>query len=252
SHRFDHPWDTITIANYRKYPNAMSSHVLSVDILSREVDPTTGLLVTERLLCCKQSVPPIVNRLFDSRVSDVAYFREISVLDPTTRKYIARSTNLSLRNILTVEETCTFEADPLEADKTVFTQRAAFSVGNSSSPSSDSSELKKDMEQGSSSSIEGAAHLKAMLLRSRAAKASLPEVLADVEGSALFGGASKECVASSWRSVTEFVEDVLVSRFRANSARGRQGLEMVVEKVSAEARGFEDRLGELRQGMSRN
>lgn len=42
THRFDHPWNQVTLANWRKYPNSMSPHILNVDVLERSVDPATG------------------------------------------------------------------------------------------------------------------------------------------------------------------------------------------------------------------
>jgi hypothetical protein len=58
--QFEHPWDRVTLASWRKYPNDNSQHVLHVDILSREVCPKTGVLKTERLITCKQNVPSII------------------------------------------------------------------------------------------------------------------------------------------------------------------------------------------------
>ncbi|KAJ3331862.1 hypothetical protein HDU76_002001 [Blyttiomyces sp. JEL0837] len=115
---FDHPWDTLTIANWRKYPNDLSSHVLSVDILSREVDPVTGILRTERLLCCKQSAPSFLKAL-GLPIPEVAYFREISELDPVTKQYKAESFNLSMTSIMSVKETCIFRELPADSPEVV-------------------------------------------------------------------------------------------------------------------------------------
>ncbi|KAI8802878.1 PRELI-like family-domain-containing protein [Cladochytrium replicatum] len=190
THQFDHPWDTLTRANWRKYPNELSDHVLSVDILSRSVDPQTGVLRTERLLCCKQNAPSLLRRLMPS-IPEYAYFREVSELNPNTREYTAQSVNLTLRNLLTVTETCVYRADPTDATKTIFEQRASVVAGVAS---------------------------------------------------------------SAFKAVAGMMEDVCVSSFKTNAEKGRRALEMVVDKVIAEARGLEgfisDGFEELRTGFA--
>ena len=74
---FDYSWEEVSTANWRKYCpwNEKSTHVIAVDIVSRQVDPATGIvclhpltffsiailtpyqLRTERLITCKQSAP---------------------------------------------------------------------------------------------------------------------------------------------------------------------------------------------------
>ncbi|TPX66154.1 hypothetical protein SpCBS45565_g04649 [Spizellomyces sp. 'palustris'] len=183
---FAHPWCTLTLANWKKYPNQYSSHVLSVDVLDRSVDPETGILTTERLLCCKQSAPALLRRILP--IPEVAYFREISYLDPRSQTYTAISTNLSMRSFINLEEKCEYKADPEHPEgKTFFTQQAAVS---------------------------------AMGVLSYGAK---------------------------------LVEESAVKSFHKNAARGRQGLETIVEKMVEEAKaveqGFKDGLEtHLRKG----
>ena len=42
---------------WHKYPNPHCSHVVTVDVLDRSVDPHTGIIRTERVLGCKQRAP---------------------------------------------------------------------------------------------------------------------------------------------------------------------------------------------------
>ena len=81
--------------------------VLSVDVLSRTIDPNTGILTTERLLTCKQSVPSFLRSL-GFPIPEVAYFHEVSTLDPRTKEYKAQSINLSMRSVMEVKETCVY------------------------------------------------------------------------------------------------------------------------------------------------
>ncbi|RKO95443.1 hypothetical protein CAUPRSCDRAFT_2025, partial [Caulochytrium protostelioides] len=109
-HTFPHGWATLTAANWRKYPNLKTPHVISVDVLNRWVDPQTGVLYTERLLQCEQKAPAIL-KWIGINVGDTAFFRETSALDPRSQHYEATSVNLTMRQYLTVEEVCTFVPD---------------------------------------------------------------------------------------------------------------------------------------------
>ena len=106
---------------YSQYPNDYSKHVVSVDVLSRSVDADSGVLRTERLICCRQAVPRLLLTTLGG--SEFAYFREISEIDPATRKYTATSYNLSFANMIRLEETCILREDPADASRTVFEQR---------------------------------------------------------------------------------------------------------------------------------
>ncbi|KAI9026914.1 PRELI-like family-domain-containing protein [Hyaloraphidium curvatum] len=121
---FYSPWYQVTAATFRKYPNPFSPHVIAVDTLDRHVTPE-GILVTERLLTCKQSVPALLRRWFGSKQddSDVAYALEISELDLNKRTYTARSVNLNFRHLMKVDEEIVFEEDPTDVYHTKMSQR---------------------------------------------------------------------------------------------------------------------------------
>ena len=77
-HVFDYSWDYITAANWKKYPNEVSTHVVAVDVLRRELDISGKVLTSERLITCKQSVPQWVMMLVGG--SNISYVREVSVV----------------------------------------------------------------------------------------------------------------------------------------------------------------------------
>lgn len=52
-----HPWSHVVIGMWKKYPNPHCSHVKSVDVLERTVDPVTGIIRTERVLGVQQKTP---------------------------------------------------------------------------------------------------------------------------------------------------------------------------------------------------
>lgn len=121
-----HPWQTVTLANWNKYPNPFSSHVLSCDTLSRTVS-SNGVITTERLLCCKQPIPTLLKRL-GLGLQDVAYFYEISTLNLHSKEFTAQTVNLSMRSLLTLSETCVLTVNPEAPSGTLFKQQAQVSA----------------------------------------------------------------------------------------------------------------------------
>ncbi|KAJ3005200.1 UNVERIFIED_CONTAM: hypothetical protein HDU68_004709 [Siphonaria sp. JEL0065] len=224
-----YPWDIVTTANWIKYPNEISTHVISLDILSREVDPVSGVLRTERLLCCKQSSPKFL-RTIGVPIPEVAWFREVSYLDPKTRTYTATSVNLTMRNIMVVKETCIYKEmremkemleEEVRAVKSKITeaapslmsslrQRGLFSVfGGATTATLDSSE--------SLSATSG-------VTTPQTNSSSFTEFVQTAEFHAQIGVSS----------VKRLLEDAAASRFQANAAKGIQALESVIVKVLAD------------------
>ena len=54
---YRHPWSHVVIGMWHKYPNPHCSHVQTIDVLDRSVDPETGVIRTERILGCTQKAP---------------------------------------------------------------------------------------------------------------------------------------------------------------------------------------------------
>ncbi|KAL8944044.1 MAG: hypothetical protein Q9211_000750 [Gyalolechia sp. 1 TL-2023] len=125
---FDYSWEEVSTANWRKYCpwNDKSPHVLSVDTLSREIDPVTGILRTERLITCNQSAPAWVVSLLGG--SNTSHVYETSYVSPSEKRVTMCSTNLTWSNILSVRETVTYQPDLTASspghERTQFTQDA--------------------------------------------------------------------------------------------------------------------------------
>ncbi|KAJ4157520.1 Phospholipid metabolism protein [Fusarium falciforme] len=88
---FNYSWDEVSSANWRKYGpwNNKSEHVIAVDTLSRDVDAETGILRTERLITCKQSVPDWIKTIVGS-TGDESFVYEASYVDPVNRTVTMR------------------------------------------------------------------------------------------------------------------------------------------------------------------
>lgn len=121
---FDYPWDYVSAANWRKYPNKMSTHVVAVDVLNREFDPIQQTLLTERLIKCEQNIPSWLQVIIPN--VNVSYVREVSIINLQNQTLTMRSINLTMKNLLKVYETVQYEhaSDP---NKTTFTQCARLS-----------------------------------------------------------------------------------------------------------------------------
>ncbi|KAL3232346.1 Protein UPS2, mitochondrial [Nakaseomyces bracarensis] len=124
---FAYPWEQVTAANWNKYPNEVSTHVIAVDVLRRELSSSGRKLVTERLITVKQSVPRWV--LLVVGASEKSFVREVSTVDLDTKTLTMRSCNLTFWNIMKVYETVKYTPDELRPDsKTVFEQEAQITV----------------------------------------------------------------------------------------------------------------------------
>ncbi|KAI5809005.1 PRELI-like family-domain-containing protein [Peziza echinospora] len=121
---FDYSWEDVSRANWRKYCawNTQSTHVIAVDTLSRTVDPATGILITERLITCKQAAPRWLRAIFGTEES---FVREISWVDPHKKTVTMKSMNLTFNNLLNIQETVLYAPDPENPQsKTLFKQDA--------------------------------------------------------------------------------------------------------------------------------
>ncbi|RUS24383.1 PRELI-like family-domain-containing protein [Jimgerdemannia flammicorona] len=127
-HQYNYPWSQVSAANWQKYPNEKCPHVLHVDVLNRAVDPVTGVLTTERLIAVQQNAPAIIMKLIGG--SSTQFVREISVIDPRQKKLTMKSINLTMSHLISCEETVTYQEDPTDASRTVFTQSAAITAGS--------------------------------------------------------------------------------------------------------------------------
>ncbi|EPE08307.1 protein msf1 [Ophiostoma piceae UAMH 11346] len=125
---FDYSWEEVSTANWRKYCpwNEKSTHVIAVDTLNRTVDEATGILRTERLITCKQSVPDWMKSIFGKAICNNGESQvfETSYVDPNARTVIMVSQNLTWSNLLSVQETVVYRPSATSANQTQFDQDA--------------------------------------------------------------------------------------------------------------------------------
>lgn len=101
----------MSLAVWMKYPNPFSSHVLSADIVSRHLDPETGVLHTVRLIHKTGTLPSWVMNMLKSQE---AFVIEESVVDPQKCFMQTRTRNLTHQRFLMAEEVQTYTKSPEE------------------------------------------------------------------------------------------------------------------------------------------
>ncbi|KAF9023404.1 MSF1-domain-containing protein [Hymenopellis radicata] len=93
SFTYDDSWSIVSLAYFLRYPNPYASHILSCDVISRELTPA-GTLLTTRL---------ILKRGIISRTE--AWVIEESEVDPLGKTVQCRTKNLEFTKVMQVEET---------------------------------------------------------------------------------------------------------------------------------------------------
>jgi len=168
-HVFQHPFERVTSAFWRKYPNDAAAHVKSIDITDRRVDEQ-GRLITNRIMSCESALPSWARH---AGLPSACFVAESSVVDPAARKMVVKSSNLSGASILVVEETCTYSQHPTAASATHYRQEAkitaflpfisskfeAYSLANLHAKSKEGMQVVESLCQRIQASSEGALSL---------------------------------------------------------------------------------------------
>ncbi|KAM8734303.1 PRELI domain containing protein 3A isoform 1-T1 [Acanthopagrus schlegelii] len=125
-HVFSYPWETVIKAAMRKYPNPMNPNVVGVDVLDRSLDEE-GRLHSHRLLSTEWGLPSIVRAILGTS-STQTYVKEHSIVDPDEKKMELCSTNITLTNLISVDERLLYRPHPDNPEVTVLTQEAIITV----------------------------------------------------------------------------------------------------------------------------
>jgi len=107
-HTFHHPFDRVTSAFWRKYPNEASAHVKAIDITDRRID-SSGRLITNRIVSCESALP---SWLRAAGLPQTCVAAETSIVCPKSQTMVVKSQNLSGSSLMIVEETCTYRQCP--------------------------------------------------------------------------------------------------------------------------------------------
>ncbi|XP_037119338.1 PRELI domain-containing protein 1, mitochondrial-like isoform X1 [Syngnathus acus] len=100
-------WDHVVSAFWQRYPNPFSTHVLTEDVVHREVT-TDHRLLSRRLLTKTNRLPRWAERFFPTGMSRSVYIVEDSIVDPVSRSLTTYTWNLNHTTLMSVEERCVF------------------------------------------------------------------------------------------------------------------------------------------------
>ncbi|KAK9709745.1 PRELI-like family [Popillia japonica] len=123
-HTFNHPWETVATAAWRKYPNPHNPAVIGTDVVERRV--VNGVLHTHRLVSSKWYFPRWAQALIGS--AKVCYASEKSKVDPIGREMILKTINLTFCRHIAVNETIKYVPHPSDPTKTLLKQEATVTV----------------------------------------------------------------------------------------------------------------------------
>lgn len=123
-HIFNHPWETVAQAAWRKYPNPMNNAVIGTDVVDRTV--IDGVLHTHRLVSSRWYFPSWAQKIIGT--PKVCYASEHSVVDPCQRQMTLKTTNVTFGSFLSMDEVLQYRPHPTDPSKTLLQQQATVSI----------------------------------------------------------------------------------------------------------------------------
>lgn len=126
-HVFNHSWDNVVKAALQKYPNPLNPSVIGVDVIDRHVDDN-GILRSHRLFATQWNLAPWIAKLIGG--NKTCFGSEHSVIDIKNKSFSLWSRNLTLNNLINVDEKLTYSIHPEDKTKTLLKQEAQITVQN--------------------------------------------------------------------------------------------------------------------------
>jgi hypothetical protein len=122
---FQFPWDQVVGGFWQRYPNPFSKHVISEDVLSRQVNKTDQLLISKRFLC-KSSLNAKLPKWASKYVGTISkvYVVEESICDLKNKIFTTLTRNATEQSYMVVEEKCVYQSDPTDSKKTICVKNA--------------------------------------------------------------------------------------------------------------------------------
>ncbi|XP_005992411.1 PRELI domain containing 1a [Latimeria chalumnae] len=104
-------WDQVFTAFWQRYPNPYSKHVLTEDIIHREVTPDNKL-ISRRLLAKTNRLPRWADRLLPTNITHSVYLIEDSIVDPHNKTLTTITWNINHTRFMVVKEQCVYGVNP--------------------------------------------------------------------------------------------------------------------------------------------
>jgi len=126
SHTYLHPWNNVTSAFWRKYPNPLAPQVIEVDCYDRSLDVKSGDLTTRRIVTCE--IGGLPDWMSQIGVSNRIFCYETTVVNAERQEMVVKSRNLTMSSVMLIEETCAYKSHPSNANWTQYSQEARISA----------------------------------------------------------------------------------------------------------------------------
>ncbi|XP_051515263.1 PRELI domain containing 1b isoform X3 [Myxocyprinus asiaticus] len=121
-------WELVSTAFWQRYPNPYSTHVLTEDVVFREVT-SDNCLVSRRLLTKTNRLPRWAERIFPGSLTRSVYIIEDSVVDLSNRSLTTLTWNINHAKFMRVVERCVFHGERESPVRTQLTREAWISSG---------------------------------------------------------------------------------------------------------------------------
>lgn len=122
---FNHPWETVAQAAWRKYPNPITTSIIGTDVVERRVDPE-GILHTKRIVSSKWQFPKWAQALIGT--AHVCYASERSTVDAKGKSMTLKTKNITFGKYIAVDEVLRYTPHPTDPSKTLLRQEATVVV----------------------------------------------------------------------------------------------------------------------------
>ncbi|CAI4233039.1 unnamed protein product [Auanema sp. JU1783] len=123
-HVFEHDWQTVVNAAWRKYPNPCNSGVTAMDIVSQKVEE--GVIHSERVIQSHFHIPSWATKL--TGFSGTQYSHEYSTIDPQKKTMSLTTRNLNGGSFLRCDEKLTYQPHSSDPSKTILMQEAIVTI----------------------------------------------------------------------------------------------------------------------------
>jgi len=120
-------WDEVVVGFWARYPNPFTTHVLTEDVLRRELRPD-GSLYTCRLLMKTNSIPKWGQALMPARRVPII---EESIVDPNNKTLTTYCRNITYKSLMETTEKVIYTSRENEDGKSVTQCRKMFWVSSS-------------------------------------------------------------------------------------------------------------------------
>lgn len=125
NHVFEHSWDTVVHAAWRKYPNALKPEVTALDVVDRKFGDD-GVLRSTRIMRTEWHIPGWVTRFIG--LENPSYSYEYSEVRLDDCHMMLKSKNLNCTKFVDIDETLIYKPHPDDSSKTLMEQSAVITM----------------------------------------------------------------------------------------------------------------------------